>query len=422
MRGLLRVGAGAAWLLAACGAGSEAKPGTAVTRDSVGVRIVENGGPSWAAGKGWTVVDNPLVDIGGRTDSAAYELDQVRGPVRLSDGRLALANSTNNEIRVFDSAGRHLRSMGRVGSGPGEFRGIAGIWLGSGDSVLVADIMLRRITVLDSEASFVRGYSLGGQIGQFVPFGGRLDVAIPLGVFRDGSVAGISQSVAINQQRSGVYRDSVSVVRYAPDGAVRDTLGRFLGIEMEQMMLTVQGRQLSMPSAVPLGKSTVAAIRGGLLFVAQNNQWEIEIRGEDGTLRVLSRAPVMPAQLTPSDIAAHRKEQLAVIEGQPLMRAVPAALKSQITARIEQAKYPETLPYFANLLVDTEGNLWAQEAAAPTRKAQRFVVVDSTGRWLGTVTMPERFQPSFIGPDAVYGVWKDDADVEHVRGYAIRKP
>ena len=407
-------------VLAACNQGSG--PGAAVTRDSAGIRIVENAGPAWKAGKGWTVVDSPLVDIGGRTDSAAYELDQVRGPVRLSDGRLAFANATSNEIRLFDASGKHLRSVGRSGSGPGEYQGIAGIWAGSGDSVLVADIMLRRITVLDREANTAREYSLGGLGGQLVPFGGRVELAIPLGVFRDGSVAGVSQSIAINQNRLGIYRDSVSIVRYAPDGTVRDTLGRVPGVEMEQMTLSFGAQQVSVPSAVPLGKQTVAGIRGGLLFVAQNNHWEIEVRADDGTLRTLARAPIAPGKLTPSDIAAHRKELLAAMEAQPIMRRIPAAFKSQITARIEQTKYPETLPYFATLLVDDEGNVWAQEAAAPTRKAQRFAVVDSTGRWLGTVTMPGRFQPTFIGPDAVYGVWKDDADVEHVRAYALRKP
>ncbi|HEV8597867.1 MAG TPA: hypothetical protein VGQ69_00745 [Gemmatimonadales bacterium] len=421
MRGLAKLGLGAASLVAACGGGGEAKPGSAVTRDSAGIRIVENSGPAWGAGKGWTVVDSPLVDIGGR-DEPAYELEQVRGPIQLGDGRLALANAASNEIRLYDATGKHLRTAGRAGSGPGEYRGIAGIWPGAGDSLLVADIMLRRITVLDAEGNTGREYSLGGQPSQFVPMGGRIELAIPLGMFTDGSVVGVSQSVVINQARPGVYRDSVNVIRYGPDGAVRDTLGRFPGLEMESMTITMGPGSLAMPIAVPLGKQTMIATRDNHLFVAQNNQWEIEIRGTDGALRTLARAPVTPAKLTPSDIAAHRKELLGSMEAQPLMRGLPAALKSQMTARVEQAKYPETLPYFGALLTDAEGDVWAQEAAAPTRKAGRFFVVDSTGRWLGTVTMPERFQPTFVGTDAVYGIWKDEADVEHVRGYRLSKP
>ena len=419
MRVLPGLGASLAIMAVACG--GEGKPGAAVTRDSAGIRIVENSGPAWETGKGWTVVDSPLVDIGGR-DEPAYELDQVRGPIRLGDGKLVLANATSNEIRLYDATGKHLRSAGRAGSGPGEYRGIVGIWPGAADSVLVADIMLRRITVLDPEGNTAREYSLGGQPSQFVPMGGRVELAIPLGMFADGSVVGVSQSVAINQNRPGVYRDSVNIIRYGPDGAVRDTLGRFPGLEMESMTLNIGPQSLVMPIAVPLGKQTVIATRDNHLFVAQNNHWEIEIRGPDGALRALARASITPAKLTPSDIAAHRKELLGTIEAQPMMRGLPAQLKSQMTARVEQAKYPETLPYFGILLADTEGNLWAQEAAAPTRKAGRYFVIDSTGRWLGTVIMPERFQPSFVGPDAIYGIWKDDADVEHVRGYALRKP
>jgi hypothetical protein len=35
--------------------------------------------------------------------------------------------------------------------------------------------------------------------------------------------------------------------------------------------------------------------------------------------------------------------------------------------------------------------------------------------------MPASFRASSIGPDAVYGVWKDPDDVEHVRVYPLRK-
>ena len=41
---------------------------------------------------------------------------------------------------------------------------------------------------------------------------------------------------------------------------------------------------------------------------------------------------------------------------------------------------------------------------------------DAEGRYLGTVTMPDRFTPMrFIG-DLVYGVWRDELDVQ----YAVR--
>src|SRR6185436_18685128 len=123
MRGTLRLGL-AMLALAACGGGGGG--GAAVTRDSAGITIVENSGTAWTSAQAWTVVDSPLVDIGGKTDQPAYELDQVRGPVRLSDGRLALANAASSEIRFYDATGKHLRTTGAKGSGPGEYQAITG--------------------------------------------------------------------------------------------------------------------------------------------------------------------------------------------------------------------------------------------------------------------------------------------------------
>ena len=48
-------------------------------------------------------------------------------------------------------------------------------------------------------------------------------------------------------------------------------------------------------------------------------------------------------------------------------------------------------------------------------------MVDSAGRLLGRVTLPPSFRLTAIGSDRVYGVWKDEEDVEHVRVYPLRK-
>ena len=424
MAGTVRaIGVLIAGSFAACGGPpGDSKPGAAATRDSAGIRIVENAGPAWSAGTRWTVVDSPLLDIGGKAGGPAYEVDQVRGPVRLADGRIAIANASTNDIRIYDPQGKHLHTSGRAGSGPGEYSMIGGIWRGPGDSLVVDDILVRRITVLDHDGNIGRSFSLGGSQGALVSANGQVNLAVPVGLLADGSMVGVSQSLGINQQRAGVFRDSVSVIHYGSDGAVHDTLGRFPGTEMEQLTLHVGQREISSPSPVPLGKQTVVLVDQGRFAIAQNNIWELEFRSAEGKLRTLARAPNKAARLTPSDIAASRKEQLRSLEAAPMFRSIPEVVRSQLRGRVEQVSYPATLPFFASLLADPAGNVWAEEAAPPTRKAKRFVVVDSTGRWLGTVEFPRDFRPTLITEDAAYGVWKDENDVEHVRGYRLHKP
>ena len=41
-------------------------------------------------------------------------------------------------------------------------------------------------------------------------------------------------------------------------------------------------------------------------------------------------------------------------------------------------------------------------------------VFDGEGRFLGIVTMPERFTPSLFRDEMIYGVWRDELDVQYV--------
>jgi hypothetical protein len=410
MRGILLLGTG----LVVAGCGGDGEGGRApVTRDSAGIAIVENTAPAWTAGQEWQV-DSVILDIGG-------DVDSVSGPVRLDDGRLAIANAGTHEVRVYDASGTKVHASGRAGDGPGEYRMLAGIWRGPGDSLLVSDFLARRVSVLDREARFARSFSLGGNTGGLMPVGGRIEFAMPQGWFADGSVVGVTMGFTMNQAKQGPYRDTVSALRYGPDGAVRDTIARFPGNETEQMTISMGGQSMSAPMPVPLGRQSVTAAQGDRFYLARNDAWEVEVRQLDGRLVRLIRLKTDPRPLTPDLIAAHRKAQLEQIEALPAMRSMPPAFKTQLTARIEQAKYPATLPYVSSLLVDSEGRLWAQEVAPPGIERATYAVFDESGQFLGRVTMPEDFRVASIGADALYGVWKDADDVEHVRAYRLRK-
>ena len=405
-----------------CTSGGGAGGAAARTRDSAGVHIVENSGEAWGRGQGWIVADTPLVDIGGKGGDPAYELEQVIGPVRWSDGRLAIALPSSGEVRIYDAKGVHLRSTGQRGSGPGEFQNIAGLWLGPGDSLLVSDPLARRLTVLDREGNLGRTISLAGQGGFTMGAGGSVSLALAAGWFADGSVLALLQGFRINDPRQGPHRDTIAFVRYAPDGSALDTIGRFPGMEMDQMTITFGARSVAAPSPVPLGRQTASVVRGERVYLARNEAWEIEVRSGGGSLTALFRADVKPAPVTAADAEASRKELGDALDGQPMLRAMPEAIKTQMKQRIESARYPETFPFVLSLLADTDGNLWVEEPKVSGTEQRRFAVVDSAGRLLGRVTLPPRFKPAAITHDAVFGVWTDPDDVQHLRGYPLRKP
>ena len=62
-----------------------------------------------------------------------------------ADGSVWVADTGNNQLIVYGPALTQPRTLGKKGSGPGEFSGPVGIAAGPSGSVYVADVMNRRI-------------------------------------------------------------------------------------------------------------------------------------------------------------------------------------------------------------------------------------------------------------------------------------
>lgn len=68
--------------------------------------------------------------------------------VEARSGRLFVADAGAHDIKVFDAAGRHLKSLGRRGEGPGEFNFPTHLALRAG-TLYVTDAMNHRVQLLD---------------------------------------------------------------------------------------------------------------------------------------------------------------------------------------------------------------------------------------------------------------------------------
>ena len=409
-------------LTTACGGGDAPGTGEASVRDSAGIQIVENTGPAHAEGEGWLLSAEPTFQVGGDETNPVYDLGQVTGATRLQDGSVAVANAATSEVRFYNPDGSHRISSGRRGAGPGEFQMIMGMWRTSADSLVVLDMAIQRLTVLSPEGQYGHSFSLGGMGGTMTPGAdGSISMAIPAGMLSDGSLVGMANSFRIGDTREGSFRDPMPLVRYGPDGSIRDTVATVPGQEMEMMTMAFGAQSMSVPTAVSLGKQTIAVARGDHVYLAVNQSWEIEARDPDGTLRRLIRVVTPVRPLSADLVARHRVEQLELVNNQPMMAQAPQEIRDQVTERINSAPYPATLPFVALLLVDDDGHIWAQEVGLPGDLRQKWGVFDRDGRLQAWIRMPERFRPTSIGSDWVMGIWQDEADVEHVRVYGLTR-
>ena len=76
---------------------------------------------------------------------------------RTGDAEFIVASVENRgELLVYDAEGRFLRTFGGAGQGPGEYRAPGRVRLGTGGSLLILDILNRRITNVSAGAEVLR--------------------------------------------------------------------------------------------------------------------------------------------------------------------------------------------------------------------------------------------------------------------------
>ncbi len=385
-----------------------------VARDSAGITIVENGRTGlWGRGNGWRLPDQPLLEIGSADLDSGATLFRVTGAVRLSDGRIVIANSGTSEVLFFSSTGSLLATVGGAGGGPGEFASLMGagsaivVTRTTGDTVRAYDGGGGKILVFSPTGGFIRSAPLSNG-----PNGDRVHLALGVGWLDDGSLFAMSTSFRDNppdaqpNPEGSVVRTRIALRRFGPDGVLADTIGLFPGDERftrvrTNLDNTGSGTMRIGNSPVPFARTFHAVTAGNTLAVGVTDLMEVRIYGPDGTLLRIVRGPGTPRRVDAPQreawINAHRVREPA-------------------------APFPETMPAFEGLMLDAEGRLWVEAYRAPgdLPGPAQWGVYDSEGRYLGEVTMPEHFRPLEIGADYILGLRKDDMGVEYVRLYGLQ--
>jgi YYY domain-containing protein len=100
--------------------------------------------------------------LAGEWKGTASGLYGPRGVAIASDGKVWVTDTGNNQLIVYDRLLAQPRTLGKKGSGPGEFSGPVGIAAGPSGSIYVADVVNRRIQVWDSDGHFQSAFPFSG--------------------------------------------------------------------------------------------------------------------------------------------------------------------------------------------------------------------------------------------------------------------
>ena len=381
-------------------------PSHAVTRDSAGIQIVESTVPLGAEYVPWTIDTVPLIDLGARQDDPHEEFSGTVAPRRLGDGQIVVATSGASELRFFDSTGVWIRSVGRAGQGPGEFQSLGWLAVGPGDTLRTYDWSLRRLSVFTPAGTFVRSYLLASP--------GVERGAIPRAVLADGTILVSGTPFIRPGHPSGVARDTAPLLLYGMTGAVVDSFGRFPGSEA-----LIEGTENSVTVMdCPFGKDLAIAVPRtyDAIYLGSEDAPEVTVWTPTGHLTRILRWQAPPVAVTDKDRTAYLE---SMTQG---ARPGQEEFQRRLQRMVQQAALPLQKPAYAGLVPGSNGTIWIQTYTAPDLiAATPFQVFDSTGQWLGTLTLPARFTARQIGEDFILGTWQDRDDVDHVRLYRLSR-
>ena len=354
------------------------------TRDSAGIPIAVNTGFPSTEDR-WVVEAEPFLSIGGASADPPAMFNNVTQATRLSDGRIVILESEVSELRFFDSEGRHLRTSGGRGEGPGEFEYAATFVRLPGDTLLV-DAGDRHI-LFSPNGDYAREKAIN-VVGVYAR-----DRALcgPNPLLADGSLL-LCEPRQPDDGGHGESRRVARLLRIAAGGA-EHPLGLFVGPDA--------GELFAFGTWFASGGSPMS------VAIVTNPGYSVEVWSPDGELRRIIRR--QDGRRPPTDLEIEAALEMAM----RLFPMGPAPATPET---------PDLVPAAFGLTVGAQGDVWVRRAPLPgMRYATVYDAFDHEGRFRGEIRFDGYFWLYEVGDDYLLGARLDELDVPHIRLHRLRR-
>ena len=394
----LALAASLPFLATACDSGSAATAvwsGTVDTLPSGEIAVHNADDPLWTPETAWRVTE----DL--RIGSAMSEGPDLFGGIYSFDvdawGRIFVLDDQAQEVRVFDSDGAFVRTVGRKGEGPGEFLQAGSVDLSRNGEIWVMGMSQGRVAIFDTAGTFLRQVPTlaGGMISK--PYPGGFD---PLGRYNVELRSWDASRMARFDQSFGPI-DTIAFPESPEEPEYFERVG--------------EGGGSVLRAGVPFqGFMSWRFSRTGTVWTLLTGRYELTEMTTDGD--VLRR---ITKDHEPIPVAAEELEEM--IERLEWFTSQGGT--------IDRSKFPRSKPSTTSFFVDDESNLWVERAVPFAEEAdtgRRFDIFDAEGRYLGTLALPFALAWSIPEPivrdGVLYGVTHDEVGVEYVVRARIEKP
>ena len=375
-----------------------------VELDSAGVVIVSIRGtvddlPTWR------LAEAPVLEISG---NAPPYLGRVGEAASLSDGRLLVEDQQTDEVRLFQDDGSYAL-VGGPGEGPGEFSNVTELSVAAGDTFVVFDRRLNRVSTFSPAGALLSTLT--------VPREGEGFGTIAMDAWAiDSDRLVLERLSRYDTTRSDPHprRDQRDVVLFPIDGEgrVRGDPVRFPG--------GYSAEYASGDATAPLANRPSVVVREARVAYTSGLRYEVAITGPDLELLRVVRWDMEPQPVEESLLVEVRDTiEADLVE----LRAVRPDIADQLLAALfSERVLPRTLPAVGRLLWSGTGGLWVSTFQPTThlwREERAWHLLDAAGHPVARLILPERSRLVAADEGRVVLVQRDELDVEHVRVFTI---
>jgi len=340
----------------------------------------------------WVAQISPFGD----KDAEALQFSHPSGIAIDRQGRVYVADRAEHQVRVFDDAGRWLKTVGRLGQGPGDLSQPTSLGVDGTGRLWVFEAGNRRWSVFRWAGDRL-------ELGQTLLSPERASEFGMTSVVWDTSGAPILYSIQSTPDPTMLI--PVRRVVRANGSFSKTTLVPSPGPKMQRMMLTraeANGQRTSSTSvSQPYGPSTLVAFGpAGAWATANSGTYTILLYRGDSTSPTIIRSSVPPVRVTPFE--ARRSEAYLDTLSQEYGQRIPFEV-------------PKTKPPLYALGFDWDGRLWVrleQSIDSSTRSAD---VYDPGGKLVARATWPKQLNLESHWAITEYGGYGVQVDENGVR-------
>jgi len=304
-------------------------------------------------------------------------LYQVRQYIMCDDGNYYVNDMGNTRIAVFGADGKYIRSFGRDGDGPGEFRYPNILWI-SGDILAVFDSRNRRTTLFNLDGTVLKicSHTGGTSVSEIHPISQERQVIVgrEMTPFLPGEEVTRTAVITITDA-AGDTTCTLTGPTYSQ--------GRMIMLEEYGLGFSTRGYYSQVAGADYIHEQ-------GKILVYSSDVPELSWYNLEGNLDCVIRIDMEAPHVTDKD----RSDIMQMLEN-ALQSATSDQSVAMAKARKKHIDIPETKTFWSSVQVDDLGYFWLggnpdYGADGDSRYRQPYIVLSPEGEYLGKSLLPER--------------------------------